>query len=169
MAHFFALRREIAATPETIDELRLSHPAREVLHQLHRWGACFFEDLVRITRRLPVEVEEGLWELVAGGLVTADGFDNLRALVDPKRRRGERGHRSRRPRHALGRWASLPGVTSSEDREVDASPQGCGRKRQIRFTQPVWSHWLASFCSVGEWFSGICCQERAWCRPGATC
>ena len=124
MAHFFALRREIAATPETIDELRLSHPAREVLHQLHRWGACFFEDLVRITRRLPVEVEEGLWELVAGGLVTADGFDNLRALVDPKRRRGERGHRSRRPRHALGRWASLPGVTSSEDREVDASPQG---------------------------------------------
>ena len=107
MTHFFALRSEIASTPEAIEELKLSHPAREVLGQLLGWGACFFEDLARTTRRLPVEVEEGLWELVAGGLVTADGFDNLRALLDPKRRRGEGRHRSRRPRHALGRWALL--------------------------------------------------------------
>ena len=56
-------------------------------------------------RRLPSEVEDALWELTAGGLVTADGFENLRALIDPKRRRGEgRGSRER-PRHAAGRWA----------------------------------------------------------------
>ena len=35
------------------------------------------------------EVEDALWELTAAGLVTADGFENLRALIDPKRRRGE--------------------------------------------------------------------------------
>ena len=46
-----------------------------------------------------------LWELVAGGLVTADGFENLRALIDPKRRRGEGRGRIARPRHAAGRWA----------------------------------------------------------------
>jgi ATP-dependent Lhr-like helicase len=52
-------------------------------------------------------VEEGLWELVAAGLVSADGFDNLRALLDPHRRRAEGRERTRRPRHATGRWSLL--------------------------------------------------------------
>ncbi len=83
----------------------LSHSAREVLTQLQSRGACFFNDLVRGTGRLPSEVEDGLWEVVAAGLVTADGFENLRSLVDPKRRRGEGRGRYARPRHAAGRWA----------------------------------------------------------------
>jgi ATP-dependent helicase Lhr and Lhr-like helicase len=60
-----------------------------------------------MTTHLPTEVEEGLWELVAAGLVTADGFDNLRALMDPRRRRAEGRERSRRPRHTAGRWSLL--------------------------------------------------------------
>jgi ATP-dependent helicase Lhr and Lhr-like helicase len=83
----------------------LSHPARDVVAALERNGASFFTDLVRQTGRLASEVEDGLWELVAGGSVTADGFDNLRALVDPKRRRGEGRAVTKRPRHAAGRWA----------------------------------------------------------------
>ena len=71
------------------EAIGLSHPARDVLGALERNGASFFTDLARQTRRLPSEVEDGLWELLAGGFVTADGFDNLRALIDPKRRRGE--------------------------------------------------------------------------------
>ena len=82
-----------------------SHPAEELLTQLTQRGASFFADLVRATGRLASEVEDGLWELVAAGLVTADGFENLRALVDPKRRRGEGRGRLARPRHAAGRWA----------------------------------------------------------------
>jgi len=82
-----------------------SHAAREVLTRIEQHGASFFADLVRATRRLPSEVEDGLWELVAAGLVTADGFENLRSLVDPKRRRGEGRGRLARPRHAAGRWA----------------------------------------------------------------
>ena len=39
--------------------------------------------------------------------MTADGFDNLRALIDPKRRRGEGRGSKKRPRHAAGRWALL--------------------------------------------------------------
>ena len=73
--------------------------------QLEQRGASFFADLVRSTGRLASEVEDGLWELVAAGLVTADGFENLRALVDPKRRRGEGRGKYARPRHAAGRWA----------------------------------------------------------------
>jgi ATP-dependent Lhr-like helicase len=72
-------------------------------------GASFFADLSRATGRLASEVEDALWELVAAGLVTADGFENLRALIDPRRRRGEGRDRARRPRHSGGRWALMQG------------------------------------------------------------
>ena len=85
----------------------LSGAASEVLDTLTNRGAGFFAGLVRATGRLAAEVEDALWELVAAGLVTADGFDNLRALVDPRRRRGEGRGRRARPRHSAGRWALL--------------------------------------------------------------
>jgi ATP-dependent Lhr-like helicase len=98
--------RESAEWLETgAQQPTLSHPAGELLAQLQQRGASFFNDLVRSTGRLASEVEDGLWELVAAGIVTADGFENLRSLVDPKRRRGEGRGRHARPRHAAGRWA----------------------------------------------------------------
>ncbi len=97
----------LLAGPQPAPDASLSHPAREVLAELQRRGASFFPELARATGRLASEVEDALWELVAAGLVTADGFENLRALVDPKRRRGEGRGRLARPRHAAGRWALL--------------------------------------------------------------
>jgi ATP-dependent Lhr-like helicase len=97
----------LLATPEPSPKDALSHIARAVLAVLETRGACFFTDLTRATGHLASEVEDALWELVAGGLVTADGFENLRALLDPKRRRGEGKGRTSRPRHAPGRWALL--------------------------------------------------------------
>lgn len=85
----------------------LSDTARDIARALRDGGASFFADLVRSTGHLSSEVEDGLWELVAAGLVTADGFDNLRALMDPRRRRAEGRERSRRPRHSAGRWSLL--------------------------------------------------------------
>ncbi|HXX76765.1 MAG TPA: DEAD/DEAH box helicase [Nitrospiraceae bacterium] len=85
----------------------LTAVAQDLRRALQERGASFFADLVRMTNHLPTEVEDGLWELVAAGLVTADGFDNLRALMDPRRRRAEGRERSRRPRHAAGRWSLL--------------------------------------------------------------
>src|SRR5262249_48001609 len=82
-----------------------SHAARDVLTQLEQRGASFFADLVRSSGRLASALEGGSWELVALVLVPADGFENLRALVDPKRRRGEGRGKLARPRHAVGRWA----------------------------------------------------------------
>ena len=94
-----------SAGPEPFAQL--SAVAPDVRRALEERGASFFADLVRATGHLAAEVEEGLWELVAAGLVTADGFDNLRALMDPRRRRAEGRERSRRPRHAAGRWSLL--------------------------------------------------------------
>ena len=92
---------EMAAAPA------LSHQARGVADALDRHGASFLRDLVKTARLLPCEVEDALWELAAAGLVTADGFENLRALIDPKRRNGEGRGRFLRPRHTAGRWALL--------------------------------------------------------------
>jgi ATP-dependent Lhr-like helicase len=91
------------STPGNLESL--SHAARDVFNALETEKALFFNDLVRAAHRLPSETEDALWELVAAGLVTADGFENLRALIDPKRRRGEGGGRRARPRHSAGRWA----------------------------------------------------------------
>jgi ATP-dependent Lhr-like helicase len=85
----------------------LSAVAQNVRRVLEERGASFFSDLVSLTGHLPAEIEEALWELAAAGLVTADGFDNLRALMDPRRRRAEGRERARRPRHAAGRWSLL--------------------------------------------------------------
>jgi ATP-dependent Lhr-like helicase len=105
----------LLAGPPPSSREALSHPAREVLAVLESRGACFFADLARETRRLASEVEDALWELVAAGLVTADGFENLRALLDPKRRRGEGRGRTARPRHAPGRWALLRHTAAPPD------------------------------------------------------
>ncbi len=87
----------------------LSAVAREVFGFLQQRGASFFVDIVRGAGRLKAEIETGLWELVAAGLVTADGFDNLRSLIDPKRRAGQGAGKTARPRHAAGRWSLLYG------------------------------------------------------------
>jgi ATP-dependent Lhr-like helicase len=100
----------------------LSRGAQEVLEFLRLRGASFFADIVRGTDKLKAEIETGLWELVAAGLVTADGFDNLRALIDPKRRAGQGSGRSTRPRHSSGRWALLHAdVALERNRAVEAA------------------------------------------------
>jgi ATP-dependent Lhr-like helicase len=100
-------------------DITLSHPAREVFESLGRRGASFLPELVKATGRLASEVEDGLWELAAAGLVTADGYENLRALVDPKRRSSTSRTRGR-ARHAPGRWALivLPDSTKSGERNA---------------------------------------------------
>jgi ATP-dependent Lhr-like helicase len=93
----------------------LSPVARDVLGYLRRRGASFFADMVRGTGKLKSEIETGLWELVAAGFVTADGFDNLRSLIDPKRRAGQGYGRTLRPRNATGRWSLLYTGDESEE------------------------------------------------------
>jgi len=85
----------------------LSEAATQVFESLKRRGASFLADLVKDTRQLTSAVEDALWELAAAGLVTADGFENLRALIDPKRRLASARHHSRRARFVPGRWALL--------------------------------------------------------------
>jgi len=104
---------------ERPDARGLSESARGVLDFLRQRGASFFADIVRGTGKLKAEIETGLWELVAAGVVTADGFENLRTLIDPKRRSGDR---TSRPRHSAGRWALLyTEVAVERERAIEAT------------------------------------------------
>jgi len=98
----------------------LSPVAQALLELMKQRGALFFPDMVRATGRLKAEVETGLWELVAAGLVTADGFENLRALVTPKNASGSGIGKVRRPRHAPGRWSLLHTEGADRDRSVES-------------------------------------------------
>ncbi len=106
-----------SATPE-----EPAHGASaDVLDALRSQGAMFSSDLPGATGRLPVEVQEGLWDLVARGIVTADGFAAVRSLfsrreVWARRHLPERRRLGLRPNPATlralrqpgeGRWALL--------------------------------------------------------------
>jgi ATP-dependent helicase Lhr and Lhr-like helicase len=106
-----------------IDQYCLTSNARLVFKHLTERGALFFNDLTKFTGLLKSEVEAALWELVAAGLATADGFDNLRSLIDPKRRSGQGSARDLRPRNATGRWSVLGELTN--DDETDAIESAC--------------------------------------------
>ena len=95
-------------TDHSVNEDRsLSTAAKAVRKFLDQRGASFFPDIVRNTGLLKAEVETALWELVTAGMITADGFDNLRGLIDPKRRAGQGRGKYIRPRHSTGRWSLL--------------------------------------------------------------
>ena len=96
------------------DTAHTSSRAAAVLEYLRRNGASFFDEIAEGAHLLKVELEEALGELVARGLVNADSFAGLRALLVPAAKRGGRRGRSYRRASLLGiedagRWALIPG------------------------------------------------------------
>jgi ATP-dependent Lhr-like helicase len=100
---------------------------REVLDALRGQGALFHSDLQAITNRLPTEVEEGVWDGVARGLLTADGWGAVRSLLNARTRlaprprshprRTSRGRRGPWRQAVEGRWTLLPTARTIEEVE----------------------------------------------------
>ncbi|EXF91425.1 ATP-dependent DNA helicase [Pseudomonas fluorescens HK44] len=96
--------------PPEVNELS---PKTQKVHQaLSQHGALFFDELLHEAHLLRSELEIALQELVGAGLVNADSFAGLRALITPASKRQARS--SRRGRGAFvggmddaGRWALL--------------------------------------------------------------
>jgi ATP-dependent Lhr-like helicase len=132
----------------------LSEGARSVLEFLRRRGASFFADIVRGTERLKAEIETALWELVAAGMVTADGFENLRSLINPRRRNATGTPKLTRPRHTGGRWSLLyPGEGADRTKVVEATCWMLLRRYGVVFREtlaresnlPKWRELLIAF------------------------
>jgi ATP-dependent Lhr-like helicase len=102
--------------------------AADILAALRTQGARFRSELAGATGRLDAEIDEGLWDLVARGIVTADAFSAVRSLLSARRYRpGGRPGSSRR--RALGRQRALVGSGVGEGRwsllpEPDAAGTG---------------------------------------------
>ena len=113
----------------------LSARAHDVFDALARHGAMFFDELLQQTRSLPIELEAALGELVAAGLVNADGFAGLRALLQPasarqrSARHGSRRGAARTLRHGAfiggmadaGRWALIRRLPSEQSRAANTA------------------------------------------------
>ncbi len=147
----------------------------DVLAALRSRGACFRPELAPVTGRLPAEVDEGLWDLVARGLVTADAFSAVRSLLSARDR--WRTRTVRRPSNRLarrrgpagsgigeGRWSLLPG------------PRGAGKPR--RSTTACWSpatknwpkRWHISCSSAGgSWPGRSGGASPSRCRGARSC
>lgn len=76
----------------------LGWPARAVLEALRQQGALFTSDLEKLPSLLPSDIERGLDELIAAGLVHCDSFLSLRQHLTPPSRR-------RRGLMTSGRWS----------------------------------------------------------------
>jgi ATP-dependent Lhr-like helicase len=104
-------------------ELTLSSSAQAIAEQLTARGASFFDELMRGSGLLQSQAESALGELVAAGLVSADSFGGLRALLlplDSKRKLAARGRRvALFGLEEAGRWSLLrreaPAVDPADD------------------------------------------------------
>jgi ATP-dependent Lhr-like helicase len=90
--------------------------AADLLAVLKSRGACFRSELAPASRRLDAEVDEGLWDLVARGIVTADAFSAVRSLLSARARKRPGMRQGARRRSALGRQRATLGSGIGEGR-----------------------------------------------------
>ena len=94
----------------------LSSEASAVYEALRSRGASFFHEIVSATGQLRARAERSLGELAGSGLVTADSFAGLRALLAPSEKHKRRSRR--RPAcevDTAGRWALLKTDAAGDD------------------------------------------------------
>jgi ATP-dependent Lhr-like helicase len=115
-----------------IDELTLaqslSPEAQRIRSLLAERGAAFSADLQRLSGLTKLQTTNALWELAAAGLAAADGFDQLRAIMDPRRKSvalAQTPAISLRKRAAArttaGRWSLLWDPATAPPEETHAS------------------------------------------------
>ena len=79
-----------ALASKSIDESILTQSLSPEAHTLRALlatqGAAFTADLQRLSGLTKLQTTTALWELATAGLASADGFDQLRSMMDPRRK-----------------------------------------------------------------------------------
>ncbi|HLM65180.1 MAG TPA: DEAD/DEAH box helicase [Acidimicrobiales bacterium] len=97
----------------------------EIVEALGQRGACFATDVAAATGRLPDDIERGLWDGVARGLLMSDGFGAIRARVagpatrpaHHTRRLSRLAQAARATGGSAGRWSIVPAADTGIDRD----------------------------------------------------
>ncbi len=131
---------------KSVDEVilaqSLSAEAQAIRSLLSAHGASFAIDLQHRSGLTKQQTTTALWELAAAGLASADGFDQLRAMIDPRRRSLSSAGTSRAAgqprslgqraaaRSTAGRWflfpVSLQPATAAPDAATEARRRDAG-------------------------------------------
>jgi len=133
-----------ALAQQSVDEqllaTALSPEALRIRALLQQRGACFANDLQRITGLARSETVRALWELATAGLAAADGFDQLRTFMDPHRKPTTTESPGKRPaRTKAGRWSLLsdeqtaPIDLLAQTRRTDAALESFARMLLARY------------------------------------
>jgi ATP-dependent helicase Lhr and Lhr-like helicase len=101
-----------ALAQQSVEESKLAAAlSPEALHiraLLQQRGACFSNDIQRIANLTKSQTQHALWELATAGLAAADGFDQLRIMMDPRRKPSPAAAPNKRTtRSSAGRWSLL--------------------------------------------------------------
>lgn len=89
-------------------EHELSVPGKTVFNFLKTHGASFYHDIASGTKLLDGQMEDAISELVAKGLLTADSYTGLRALLVPGKYSSERHrHKVAFRMEQAGRWSLI--------------------------------------------------------------
>ena len=140
----------------------LSPEAQHVRSLLRDRGAAFTADLQRVSDMSKQQVTTALWELATAGLASADGFDQLRALMDPRRKSV---HLEQTPavslrkraaaRTTAGRWSLL--CESPEATTPHSAIDGARTARRMQAA--LESHARVLLCRYGVVFRELLARE----------
>ncbi len=97
----------------------LTSEALMVRDLLKQRGACFVEDVQRLLSLTKEKAQHALWELAIAGLASADGFDQLRAMMDGRKIAASTSKRN--IRSAAGRWCLFSGANDGAKDELEAA------------------------------------------------
>jgi ATP-dependent Lhr-like helicase len=129
---------EQKSADETVLRETLTDDALRAWELLKRKGACFQEDVQRALNLTLAQTRQALWELAAAGLAAADGFDQLRAMIDPARKPAAAAS-YRKMRCAAGRWSlfsaeiATPADALEKARRTDAAVESAARVLLARY------------------------------------
>nr|WP_241784973.1 DEAD/DEAH box helicase [Stutzerimonas stutzeri] len=155
LAAWYALASE-APPPE------LSSRAQRVFETLQGQGALFFDELQQDARLLRSELEDALGELVAVGLVNADSFAGLRALLAPAAKRSRSTRQSRGGAFIggmadAGRWALV--------RKGTPAPADSSARRPVLDPEALEHIALTLLRRYGVVFWRLLDREADWLPP----
>ncbi len=131
-----------ALAQQSVEEARLqqalSPEALQVRTLLQQRGACFAADIQRVLTFSRQQTQHALWELATAGLAAADGFDQLRAMMDP-RRKPMQNALEKKGRSTAGRWclftadAHAAPTVIEQARRTDAAHESAAKMLLARY------------------------------------